>query len=151
MCATKDEVYQFPNRPPDGKGNLGDRDLKICRRILFELYNRYPESMAFRDCSDLNFPEYLEMIKQPIALDVIKERLDADSSDQYSSVEQFLRDVRRMFRNCYKFHQPHSEFYVHAKTLEERLDRHLENWLPHLAYDQTPSKPFSITATKAKR
>ena len=160
MCATKEEIHQFPNRPPsqDGKpGNLGDRDLKVCRRILFEMYNRYPESMPFRDCSDLNFPEYLEVIKQPIALDVIKERLDpeCDASGahggQYVSVEEFLRDVRRIFRNCYKFHRSDSEFYVHAKSLEERLDRHLEVWLPHLAYDQAPTKAFSITATKAKR
>ncbi len=151
MCATKEEVQQFPNSPPDGKGQLGDRDLKVCRRVLFELYNRYPESMPFRDCSDLNFAEYREVIKNPIALDVIKERLDAERADQYGSVEEFLRDVRRIFRNCYRFHQPGSEFYGHAKALEEILDRHLEEWLPHLAYDQAPEKPFSITATKAKR
>ncbi len=151
MCATKDEVNQFPNLPPDGKGKLGDRDLKVCRRVLFELYNQYPESMPFRNCSDLNFPEYLKIVKVPIALDVITERLDVNHPAQYASVEDFLRDVRRMFKNCYKVNKSGSEFYEHAKALEEILDKHLEEWLPHLAYDQTPTKSFNITATKAKR
>jgi hypothetical protein len=35
----------------------------------------------FRDCSDLNFAEYLEVVKDPIALDVIKEKLDRDNPE----------------------------------------------------------------------
>ena len=46
------------------------------------MYNLWPESVPFRDCADLNFPQYLEKIKDPIALDVIKERLDEENPDQ---------------------------------------------------------------------
>ena len=35
----------------------------------------------FRDCSDLNFKEYLDIIKEPIALDVIKEKLDRENPE----------------------------------------------------------------------
>ena len=77
MCATHAEIQMFPNKQPKN-GGLGDRDLKTCRRILFELYNVWPQSIQFKDCSDLNFPEYLEVIKDPIALDTIKERLSPD-------------------------------------------------------------------------
>ena len=80
MCATPDEIQLFPNAAEDGR--MGDRDYKICRRILFELYNQYPQSMPFRDCADLNFPEYTKKIKEPIALDVIKERLDKSNPEQ---------------------------------------------------------------------
>ena len=41
--------------------------------------------MPFRDCSDLNFPEYTSKIKEPIALDVIKERLDKGNPDQVNT------------------------------------------------------------------
>lgn len=39
----------------------------------------------FRDCSDLNFKEYLDVIKEPIALDVIKEKLDRENPEMVSS------------------------------------------------------------------
>jgi hypothetical protein len=37
-------------------------------------------------------------------------------------VEEFLADLRKMFRNCYTFHDKSSEYYAQAKTMEERLD-----------------------------
>ncbi len=52
-------------------------------------------------------------------------------------MENFLRDVRRMFRNCYKFHSKDSDYFLNAKALEEYLEKQLEVWLPELAYDQT--------------
>ena len=73
---------QLPTKVKKGRGNLSERDLKMCRRLLFEMYNLWPESVPFRDCADLNFPQYLEKIKDPIALDVIKERLDEENPDQ---------------------------------------------------------------------
>lgn len=39
----------------------------------------------FRDCSDLNFKEYLDVIKEPIALDVIKEKLDRENPEMVNS------------------------------------------------------------------
>ena len=56
---------------------------------------------------------------------------------QYPSVLDFLRDVRKMFRNCYDFHVRESQYYIHAQELEEILDKQLGIWLPELAYDQT--------------
>ena len=47
---------------------------------------------------DLNFPEYLDKIKDPIALDVIRDRLAEDSPNQYPSIKIFLADLRKMFR-----------------------------------------------------
>jgi hypothetical protein len=81
MCAEYDEIQQFSNKPAK-EGGLGDRDLKTCRRVLFEMYNQWPQSVAFKDCSDLNFAEYLDVIKKPIALDVIKEKLSPDNPEQ---------------------------------------------------------------------
>jgi len=118
-----------------GRGNLSERDLKLCRRLLLEMYQLWPESVPFRDCADLNFPQYLEKIKDPIALDVIKERLDDENNDQYSSVRNFLADLRKMFRNCFLFNSRESEIYRHAKKLEEKLDQLLQMWLPEFAFD----------------
>eukprot|EP00095_Tigriopus_kingsejongensis_P002200 maker-scaffold2190_size19107-snap-gene-0.5 protein:Tk02200 transcript:maker-scaffold2190_size19107-snap-gene-0.5-mRNA-1 annotation:"e3 ubiquitin-protein ligase trim33-like" len=151
MCATFDEIIQFPDTPDPQSGHLSNRDLKICRRLLFEVYNQYPQSVPFRDCSDLNFPEYLAMVKQPIALDIIKERLSADNPEQYESKEMFLKDLRKMFKNCYSFHEKDSEFYRSAKELEEYLDKQLETWLPDFAYDQNLSGSFSQSMLQRNR
>ena len=90
------------------------------------MYNMWPESVPFRDCGDLNFPAYLEKIKEPIALDVIKERLDEENPDQYTSVRNFLADLRKMFRNCFTFNLKDSEIYKHARKLEGKLDQLLQ-------------------------
>ena len=82
----------------------------------------WPESVPFRDCGDLNFPAYLDKIKEPIALDVIKERLD----EEYCSVRDFVADLRKMVRNCFTFNLKESEIYKHAKKLEEKLDQLLQ-------------------------
>ena len=56
-------------------------DLAIIFDLLFLLFFQYPESVMFRDCTDLNFKEYLDVIKEPIALDIIKEKLDRDNPE----------------------------------------------------------------------
>ena len=41
------------------------------------MLNQYPESETFRFVADLDFPEYQQIIKEPIALDTIKLKLNA--------------------------------------------------------------------------
>ena len=44
---------------------------------------RYPESFTFKDCSELfEYKEYMEKIKEPVALDLIKERLHPGCDEQ---------------------------------------------------------------------
>merc|ERR1711915_1138700 len=95
MCATIEEIFSCSVKVRKGRGNLSERDLKLCRRLMLEMYNLWPESVPFRDCADLNFTQYLDKIKEPIALDVIKDRLSEDSTQQYSSVKLFLADLRK--------------------------------------------------------
>jgi len=49
-------------------------------------FPRYPESFTFKDCSELyEYEEYMEKIKEPIALDLIKERLHPDCDEQVNN------------------------------------------------------------------
>jgi len=148
LCSSIDEILSLPTKVKKNRGNLSERDLKLCRRLLLEMYQLWPESVPFRDCADLNFPQYLEKIKDPIALDVIKERLDDENNDQYSSVRAFLADLRKMFRNCFLFNSRESEIYRHAKKLEEKLDQLLQMWLPEFAFDPLTDV---VDTSKSKR
>ena len=84
MCRSQDEIFTWDTGKKIPKGQLSEADEKMCIRILFEIYNKYPESVMFKDCSDLNFKEYLDVIKEPVALDVIKEKLDRDNPEMVS-------------------------------------------------------------------
>ena len=44
-----------------------------------------------------------------------------------------------MFRNCYKFNTKDSKYTAYGKYLEEKLDKLLEVWAEHLAYEEAPS------------
>merc|ERR1712226_26414 len=81
MCKTYEEVQKYPNRARKGKENLGQRDLAICQRLLFEIYKVSPQSRTFRESSILNSKEYRKIIKQPIALDMIRKKLIPDNTN----------------------------------------------------------------------
>ena len=66
MCSRQEEIFTFDTGKKISKGQLSESDEKMCIRILLEVYNKYPESVMFRDCSDLNFKAYLDIIKEPI-------------------------------------------------------------------------------------
>ena len=49
---------------------------------MFEMHSFWPESWTFRDIKDLDFDEYKRIIDEPIALDIIKNRLDSKCPNQ---------------------------------------------------------------------
>ena len=53
----------------------------ICR-LMFEMLSCWPERNTFKSLKPIDFPLYKEMIKDPIALDPIMERLDINNSEQ---------------------------------------------------------------------
>lgn len=51
----------------------------------------------------LQLTEYYEVIKHPMALEIVKRKLATDSADPYQCLEDFVRDIRLIFKNCYEF------------------------------------------------
>ena len=51
----------------------------------------------------LQLVEYYEVIKNPMALEIVKKKLLPDSSEHYDSLEEFVKDIRLIFKNCYEF------------------------------------------------
>lgn len=47
--------------------------------------------------------EYYEVIKQPMALEIVKRKLVPASPDHYQCLDHFVHDVRLVFKNCYEF------------------------------------------------
>merc|ERR1712223_1887203 len=134
MCTTKEEIRRLSANPkdgPNGSGQMGLREIQICRRLLLELFNSYPECTTFQSVKALNFRAYRRVVDTPIALDLIREKLDINSKSQYWCIRKFVDDVRKMFANCRKFWKDSregGEYIKDANTLERKFNKLLQEW-----------------------
>lgn len=65
--------------------------------------------------SKTDYPDYYEVIKRPIDLDKIGNKL---KSGQYETLEEMLSDFVLMFDNACKYNEPDSQIYKDALTLQ---------------------------------
>jgi len=151
MCATNDELEKLPNKPKtlgDNRWQSGLRDLHICRRLTMEMLDVWPECNTFRNLKTLDFPLYKKTIATPIALDLVKEKLDINNSEQYLSVQEYKTDVRLMFRNCRTFWEElkGGTLYIkQANKLEARFDTKMRE-VEYMMNCQNPVKPVTAPA-----
>ena len=71
-------------------------------------------TVADNACMQL-YPDYYEVIKQPIAMSTIRKRI---TSNYYKSVLDFREDWRLMFNNARTYNQEGSWVYVDAEEME---------------------------------
>ncbi|KAL4254551.1 Swr1 complex component [Abortiporus biennis] len=76
-----------------------------------ELFKELPDKREY--------PDYYQLIKQPIALSTLRKRL---SSNHYKSVLDFRDDWRLMFNNARTYNQEGSWVYVDAEEMEKVFD-----------------------------
>lgn len=50
-------------------------------------------------------PNYYKIIKKPMDLKKVKKRLQLQSSQYYKSTQEFVSDVRLIFKNCAKYNE----------------------------------------------
>ncbi|XP_064111498.1 E3 ubiquitin-protein ligase TRIM33-like [Macrobrachium nipponense] len=157
MLCTDMESLQFLEPSEKGKRKMGlaSRDIKIAQRILLELYCNYEASQPFRELVDRELVEYYEVIKNPMALEIVKKKLVPESNEHYDSLEEFVRDIRLIFKNCYEFNPKDTEIYQNAKILEEFFEQLLEKWLVDYAFDamdeETTDAPDTPQPKKKKK
>ena len=51
----------------------------------------------------LQLTEYYDVIQKPMALDLLKARLQNDAPNPYLSLDDFVTDIKLVFNNCYEF------------------------------------------------
>lgn len=131
---------------------MAKRDRQVCVRLLFEVYNVYPESTSFKGVKALDFHQYRTVINKPIALDVIKSKLDIDHTDAYMSVADFVSDVRLMFQNCRTFWKTFTggDAYIeHATNLWSHFEKLWKDWKALTSHSTAPA--FIIAPYEKKR
>ncbi|XP_062863386.1 bromodomain adjacent to zinc finger domain protein 1A isoform X2 [Trichomycterus rosablanca] len=87
---------------------IGIHELSLCEQLTVDLV-RHEDSWPFMKLvSRTQVPDYYDIIKKPIALSTIRERVN---NCEYQTASEFINDVKLMFSNCLEYNPQHtSEF-----------------------------------------
>ncbi|KAL3696229.1 hypothetical protein R1sor_010305 [Riccia sorocarpa] len=77
------------------------------------------------DVQGLGLHDYYDIIKKPMDLGTIRDRMDAKDGTGYKHVQEICDDIRLVFRNAMAYNQDGTDVHVMAKTLSEKFE---EKW-----------------------
>lgn len=118
-CPSKDYPETFTSKKkvlsPANKNQM-----KYCFQVLRELKkskyrNQIYPFLSPVDPIALNLPDYTTIIKQPMDLSTIENKL---LNDEYKLPDEFGQDILLMFNNCYRYNPPSLPVYSMAKEME---------------------------------
>ncbi|XP_009916753.2 tripartite motif-containing protein 66 [Haliaeetus albicilla] len=108
---------------------LDDFDQKKCEKLVLSLF-----------CSSMSLPfhepvsplarHYYQIIKRPMDLSIIRNKLQKKDKSHYSAPEELVTDVRLMFWNCAKFNYPDSEVAEAGRCLDVFFEGKLKEIYP---------------------
>lgn len=122
--------------------------LKFCEHILEEFrkpkHDRY--AAPFRvpvDPVALNIPQYFSIIKHPMDISTITQRL---KGGQYASAEEFRNDFELMFSNCFKFNPAGNIVHEMGKDFQTEFHREWskkDSWIKRHTPQSQRASPVS--------
>ncbi|XP_060570139.1 E3 ubiquitin-protein ligase TRIM33-like isoform X2 [Ruditapes philippinarum] len=113
-------------KAPNG---LVDKEIKVCERILLELFC-LEISTVFHEPVPKSVPNYHKIIKDPMDFGAIKCKLRRGHFAHYNSVEEFLSDIKLVFRNCFKYNSEKSDVYAVGKSVQNYFESLVKHFLP---------------------
>lgn len=121
----KPEVeYDCDNMQHSKKGKtaqgLSPVDQRKCERLLLYLYC-HELSIEFQEPVPVSIPNYYKIIKKPMDLSTVKKKLQKKHSQHYQIPDDFVADVRLIFKNCERFNEMMKVVQVYADTQEINL------------------------------
>jgi bromodomain-containing factor 1 len=111
-----------PSVPSSKKSLPGTRrlseELKFCYTLIKEFFKKQHSDFAYPFLAPVDrklYPQYYEVIKNPMDMGTIKKRLE---DCFYSSASQFEHDVMLVFKNCFKFNPVGTPVRIMGQKLE---------------------------------
>uniref|UniRef100_A0A669F829 E3 ubiquitin-protein ligase TRIM33 n=1 Tax=Oreochromis niloticus TaxID=8128 RepID=A0A669F829_ORENI len=96
--------YCDESRKGKGEQDLSAEDQRKCERLLLYIFC-HELSVGFREPVPSSVPNYYKIIKQPMDLKKVKKKLQLRNSQYYQSVQEFVSDIRLVFKNCAKYNE----------------------------------------------
>ncbi|KAH9921336.1 SNF2 family N-terminal domain-containing protein [Fomitopsis serialis] len=115
---TKRRKTKVPDVPPAVRDKMKKAFNEIYKAVLnCEDSEHRRRCELFREVPDRReYPDYYQLIKQPIALSTLRKRLQ---SNYYKTVTHFREDWKLMFNNARTYNQEGSWVYVDAEEMEK--------------------------------
>lgn len=100
-------------------------ELRFCNQVIKELTSKKHFAINFPflqpvDPVALNIPNYHEIVKTPMDLGTIQTNL---ANNQYENGDEFHRDVKLVFSNCYLFNPEGNDVHAMGLKLEQIFDK----------------------------
>ena len=95
---------------------------------LMKMINKRNQAVHFAkpvDWKRMNLTDYPRLIKQPMDLGTVGEKLAARS---YARLEDFANDIRLVWKNAFIFNAPDSLYFKAAKQLSDVFEKKLEEF-----------------------
>ncbi|XP_076860925.1 transcription intermediary factor 1-alpha isoform X2 [Brachyhypopomus gauderio] len=119
------EVKQDPD-----SDSFTPMDRRKCERLLLRIYCN-ELSTDFQDpVTPSSMPEYNEIIKTPMDLSKVRSKLEDKQSPGYKNTDDFVADVRLIFKNCATFHKEDTEMSSVGANLESFFEEQLRLLYP---------------------
>ncbi|KAK4057077.1 transcription initiation at TATA-containing promoter protein [Microbotryomycetes sp. JL221] len=135
-------------------GKSAQEQLRFCKEVVKELFKKIHEPYAFPfyepvNYIALNIPQYPTVIKKPMDLGTIRQKLD-QGMYPLPPYAPFEADVRLMFRNCYTFNPPGSPVNDMGHRLEAVFESKWEERPMSSGFEDEYSDDDGISAMQAQ-
>ncbi|XP_069820118.1 transcription intermediary factor 1-alpha isoform X4 [Dendropsophus ebraccatus] len=121
-----DDPAMAEKRKLGGMAVMAPIDQRKCERILLYLFC-HEMSLPFQDPVPLTVPDYYRIIKRPMDLSHVKRKLQLNGPSHYVRPEEFVSDIRLIFKNCAEFNEPDSEVATAGIKLESYFEELIAN------------------------
>ncbi|XP_074537469.1 E3 ubiquitin-protein ligase TRIM33 isoform X2 [Halichoeres trimaculatus] len=156
--------YCDDSRKITGEQSLNPEDQRRCERLLLNIYC-HELSVGFREPVPSSVPNYYKIIKQPMDLKKVKKKLQLRNSQYYQSIQEFVSDMRLVFKNCAKYNemsriiqvydeekqintQAGSEMAISGKAVSLYFEEKLQEMFPGQIFPDTPEPESPDTQEK---
>ncbi|XP_076597017.1 E3 ubiquitin-protein ligase TRIM33 isoform X4 [Chaetodon auriga] len=129
--------YCDDSRKVSGEQGLSPEDQRRCERLLLHIFCN-ELSVGFRKPVPSSVPNYYKIIKQPMDLKKVKKRLQLRSSQYYQSTQEFVSDMRLIFKNCAKYNEAGSEMAISGEAVGLHFEEKLQEMFPGQSFPERP-------------
>ncbi|XP_051886022.1 transcription intermediary factor 1-alpha-like isoform X2 [Pristis pectinata] len=144
-----DEQWQAgEKRKVGGASEMPPIDQRKCENLLLSMYCD-EMSVAFQEPVPASVvPDYYKIIKKPMDMCTVKIKLQKQHTQHYQRAEDFVADVRLIFKNCEEFNEPDSEVAHAGRTLEQYFEAKLMALFPDRIFPPLPPSKSDSERTK---
>jgi bromodomain-containing factor 1 len=139
---TKPKDLTYTTKPKSKKAQL---ELKFCGEILADVKSKKHAKFNWPflvpvDPVALNIPSYFNIIRKPMDISTMENKLKSGS---YANAKDFESDFRLMLANCFKFNPPEELTYGLGKEMEQLFNNWWSNKQDWMEKNAPASEPQS--------